>query len=107
MQGIICLNPVHCVCSVLQERRDAFKFKQYLLMTRVFSDPLPQDQQQQQQDGAAGSSRGGPGKPPAGPSKPPKGSKQQQQQPAKKQKQQADGKVCGEAQAVSDLHRAT
>jgi hypothetical protein len=78
------------MCCV-QERRDLFKFKQYLLMTRVFSDPLPQEQQQQQQqqDGAAGSSKG---KPPAGPGKPPKGP---QQQPAKKQKQQQQVRRVG------------
>lgn len=75
------LSLIQLVCC-LQERRDLFKFKQYILMTRVFSDPLLQEQQQQQQDGAAGSSKG---KPPAGPGKPPKGP---HQQPAKKQKQQ-------------------
>jgi hypothetical protein len=62
----------------VQERRDGFKFNQYLLMTRVYTDPLTTQQ-------GAHAAMG----PPA--AKPPKsGAKQQQQQqqPAKKQKTQ-------------------
>jgi hypothetical protein len=60
----------------LQDVRDFYKFKQYLLVTRVYSDPLAG----QPAAAAAGPSSG---KPPAGPR-----SKQQQpqQQQAKKQK---------------------
>ncbi|WIA22012.1 hypothetical protein OEZ85_004365 [Tetradesmus obliquus] len=62
-----------------QDVRDHYKFKQYLLLTRVYSDPLAGQP-------AAAAAAAGPsaGKPPAGPK-----SKKQQQQPqqqAKKQK---------------------
>jgi hypothetical protein len=63
----------------LQEVRDFYKFKQYLLFTRVYSDPLAG------QPAAAAAAGPSSGKPPAGP----KGKKQKQQQPqqqAKKQK---------------------
>lgn len=72
-----------------QERRDAFKFKRYLLMTRVFCDPLPPEQAAAAAGGAGPSNSSGKngGKPPAGPGRPPKAPRQQQH-PAKKQKQQ-------------------
>jgi hypothetical protein len=74
----------------VQERRDGFKFNQYLLMTRVYTDPLTTQQ-------GAHAAMG----PPA--AKPPKsGAKQQQQQqqPAKKQKtQRAAASSSGAGQA--------
>eukprot|EP00879_Flechtneria_rotunda_P000963 GHRR01001096.1.p1 GENE.GHRR01001096.1~~GHRR01001096.1.p1 ORF type:complete len:345 (+),score=133.81 GHRR01001096.1:233-1267(+) len=70
-----------------QERKDYYKLKHYLLMTRVFSDPLgPAAAEQQQQNGAGPSSRSG--KPPAGP-------KQQQQQQKKKHKGEQQKTAAG------------
>lgn len=54
----------------LQDRRDFFKFQQYVIMTRVYTDPL------QQQTEAAAAAR----KLPAGPSKQPKKQKGEHQQ---------------------------
>jgi hypothetical protein len=64
----------------LQDVRDFYKFQQYLLVTRVYSDPLASQP-------AAAAAAAGPssGKPPAGP-KSKKQQQQPQQQQAKKQK---------------------
>ena len=67
----------HIVLPWLQDRRDFYKFKHYVIMTRVYTDPL------QQQPAAAG-------KPPAGPSKQPKKQKAEQQQQQQQQQQVRD-----------------
>jgi hypothetical protein len=83
------MSGARLLCTVnLQEDRQAFQFQHYLLMTRVYADPLPQ--QQQQQDGAGPSSS----KPPAGPSA--QRQRQQQQQQPKKQKNEVKQEVIVE-----------